>query len=116
AARSRISRVSRVSASEAGWAIRGFSLGVGFRDPSLPRDLVQQSRRCRRGVQARDVAGYRQADPGVATLLDEPLDAGSLAADDDAHGLGEIEVPCQKLAAWVERDAPDAGALDLDDR
>ena len=47
AARSRISRVSRVSGSEAGWAIRGFSLGVGFRDPSLPRDLVQQRRRCR---------------------------------------------------------------------
>ncbi|OLB83053.1 MAG: hypothetical protein AUI15_36755 [Actinobacteria bacterium 13_2_20CM_2_66_6] len=44
------------------------------------------------------------------------MHARAFAADDDADGLREIEVPGVKLASWVKRDAPDSGALDLGDR
>ena len=54
-----------------------------------------------------------EPDPDIAPLPDEPVHALSLAADDDAHRLREVELPWSGLAANVEGGAPDARALDL---
>src|SRR5438105_4542482 len=119
AARSRISRASRVSAMSAearssSVAASGIRV-IQFRKP-LPHHLVKEGGRGRRGVEACHVPNHGQTHPSIASLLDQPVHAGPLAADHDAHPLGEVELPRPNLAARVEGNAPDAGPLHVDDR
>jgi hypothetical protein len=68
------------------------------------------------GVEALDPAGHGDVDEGVAGVADETVEAGALAADDDADGLvGELEVEQAGVGGAVEADAPDAGVAELAD-
>src|SRR2546427_7644943 len=91
--------------------------GSGRREgETLSRDLVEKGRRRRRCVQALDVAGHRQPQPGVAAGTDQAVHPMLLTPHHQADSLAEVELPCELLAAGVERDAPDPGALELGDR
>src|SRR5438034_880531 len=83
---------------------------------SLAHHLVQERSSRGRRVEARDVALDRQPDAGVAPLPDQPVDSLALASDNQAHALGQVELPRQRLATRVQRDAPDIRTLDLGDR
>src|SRR5450759_959597 len=83
---------------------------------SLAHHFVKKRGGGGRCVEARDVALHRQTHAHVASLLDQPVNALALAANDEANGLGHVELPCQRLATRVESDTPDVRPLDLGDR
>ncbi len=73
-------------------------------------------------VEGADAAGHGDAEEVVAGALDEVVEAGALAAEDEADVLAEVEVGVVWGAAFVEADDPDVvllhgfeGAGDVDD-
>jgi hypothetical protein len=83
---------------------------------SLAHHLIKEGGRGGRCVETRDVSLDRQANAHIASLFDQPVDALAFAADDEANGLGHVELPRQRLASRIESDAPDVGSLDLGNR
>jgi len=95
-------------------------LGAGA--SALAHGFVHDDRAGYRDVERADAAGHGDAEEVVAGALHEVVETGSLAAEDEADVLAEVEVGVVGGAALVEADNPDVlllhgfeGAGDVDD-
>lgn len=92
---------------------RGRGLWLDAGRAALAQGLVHDDGSGDGDVERGDLAGHGDAEEVVAGLLDEVVEAGAFASEDEDAVGGEVEVGVVGGAALVETDDPDVGLLHL---